>query len=111
MGINEETKGKISQLQLLEQKINTLVAQKQQFQQQLMEVESALEESNSSEKVYKIVGNIMVLSDKENVRKDLESKKEILELRLKSLDKQEDSNRKKAKEIQTEVLKVMKDDK
>lgn len=111
MDVKKDTKEKISQLQLLEQKISTLVAQKQQFQQQLMEVESALAESKSSEKTYKIIGNIMVLSDKEKIQKDLESKKEILELRLTSLDKQEDKNRIKAKEIQTEVLKEMKNDK
>ena len=76
-----------------------------------MEVTSAIDESKDSKKVYKIVGNIMVLEDNEKIQKDLNSKKEVLELRIKTLDKQEQKTRDQAKEIQTEVLKVMSNDK
>jgi prefoldin beta subunit len=110
MDLDETTKERINQLQLMEQKITTLASQKQQFQSQLMEVTSAIEEAKPSKKVYRIIGNIMVLSDKEKIEKDLTSKKEIIELRIKALDKQEQETRKKAKDIQNEVLKVMQDD-
>jgi prefoldin beta subunit len=50
------------------------------------------------------VANIMVKGDKAELAKDLSEKKEMLELRIKSLEKQESKLREKANEIQQEVL-------
>jgi prefoldin beta subunit len=106
--MKQETQEKITQLQNLEQNINTLIAQKQQFQSQNMEIDNALSQIDDTEKVFRIIGNIMVASSKENVKKDLSEKKEIVELRLKTIDKQEDKLRSKAGELQAEVMKEMK---
>ena len=103
-----DTQEKIVQLQNLEQNINNLIAQKQQFQSQNMEIENALSQIDTTEKVFRIIGSIMVASPKEKVKKDLEEKKEIAELRLKTIDKQEDKLRAKAALLQEEVLKDMK---
>jgi len=108
--MNEETKEKITQLQNLEQNINSLIAQKQQFQAQNMEVDNALAQLKDTDKVFQIVGNIMVASDKDKAKKELEEKKEIIELRLKTFDKQEDKLRNQANELQQEVMKEMKKD-
>jgi len=83
--------------------------QKQSFQTQLVEIESALKELKNSEKAYKIVGNIMVSSKKEELEKDLKSKKETVELRIKMLEKQEEKIKEKADKIQKEVLKEIKE--
>ena len=83
--------------------------QKQSFQTQLMEIESALKELDSSETAYKIVGNIMVSSKKKELEKDLKSKKETVELRIKMLEKQEEKIKEKADKIQKEVLKEIKE--
>lgn len=107
----EETKQKISQLQLLEQNLQNFMLQKQQFQTQLMEVESALTELEKSDTAYKIVGNIMVISKKDELQKDLKAKKEMLELRIKTLENQEDKIREKATKTQSEILKGMKEKK
>ena len=48
-----------------------------------------LKELEKSNTAYKIVGNIMVSSDKEELLKELNSKKEVVELRIKTLEKQE----------------------
>ncbi|MBN1502221.1 prefoldin subunit beta [Candidatus Woesearchaeota archaeon] len=106
--VDQETKNKIEQLQFLEQNINTLLAQKQQFQSQLLEVESALNELETTTEAYKIVGNIMVLSKKPDLKKDLDSKKEILNLRIKNIEKQETKIREKATNIQQEVMAKLK---
>ena len=50
----------------------------------------------------------MVKSDKKTVKKDLKEKQEIVELRLKSIEKQENKLKDKANELQKEVLKEMK---
>ena len=44
-----------------------------QFQTQLFEIESAITESSQTTKAYKIVGNIMIATDKEALKKELES--------------------------------------
>ncbi|MBD3310586.1 prefoldin subunit beta [Candidatus Woesearchaeota archaeon] len=100
----KEMEEKMSQLQLLEQNMQALVTQKQQFQSQLNEIESALEELGKSQESYKMVGNIMVKSDKKDLEEDLKKKKEVAELRIKTIEKQEASLKEKAQKTQTEVL-------
>ena len=106
--MKQETKDKIEQLQSLEHNINSLIGQKQQFQAQNMEIENAIAQLKDTDKVFRIIGNIMVASSKGKVKKELDDKKEIVELRLKTLDKQEEKLRDKANELQQEVMKEMK---
>lgn len=106
--VSKETEKKINQLQILEQSMQNLSMQKQQFQLQQVEIESALKELENVNEAYKIVGNIMVLSKKTDLKADLNSKKEIIELRIKSMEKQENQLREKASGLQSEVLKEMK---
>jgi len=96
-------------MQLLEQNMQNFMQQKQQFQSQLIEVNSAIEELEKSEEAYKIIGNVMVLSKKEDLKKDLGSKKEMIELRIKTIEKQEAELKEKAKKLQGEVLSEMKE--
>ncbi|MBT3720627.1 prefoldin subunit beta [archaeon] len=106
--MKKETKEKIEQLQNLEQNINNLIAQKQQFQSSSLEVENALSQIDDTKQIFRIIGNIMVASNKQLVNKELQEKKELLDLRLKTMDKQEEKLRSQAEEIQKEVLKEMK---
>lgn len=106
MAENEE---KIGRMQQLEQNIQNFLMQKQQFQAQLVEIKSALEELEKSETTYKIIGNVMVLSKKDEIKKDLESKKEMVELRINAIEKQEEELKEKAQKLQGEVLKEMKE--
>ncbi|MDP7116202.1 MAG: prefoldin subunit beta [Candidatus Woesearchaeota archaeon] len=103
----EETDGKIQKLQLLEQNAQQLLAQRQQFQNQLIEVESALTEIKKTNSAYKIIGNIMVAASKDDLTKDLNEKKEMMEIRVKTFEKQENDIKVKAKNLQEEVLKEM----
>jgi len=107
--MNKETEEKIGKMQLLEQNMQNMMMQKQQFQSQLIEVTSAMEELDKTDKAYKIIGNIMVLSKKESLKTDLEQKKEMVDLRIKAIEKQEADLKDKAKDIQKEVLNEMKD--
>lgn len=98
---------KINQLQLIEQNLQQFLSQKQQFQSQFVEVETALKELKNAPTAYKIIGNIMVLSQRETLEKDLQEKKERLELRISMLEKQETKLRDKAKAIRQEVVQEM----
>lgn len=96
---------KIQQLQLLEQTLQTISMQKQQSQFQLAETDNAIKELASiSQTPYKIIGNFMIQTNKKDLEKELLEKKEILELRLKTLAKQEKISQEKAGEIQKEVM-------
>lgn len=105
--ISKESEKKLSQLQMLEQSMQSLLMQKQQFQVQQVEFESALKELEKVDEAYKIIGNIMVLLKKADLKEDLVSKKEVSELRIKNLEKQESHLREKASKLQSEILKEM----
>lgn len=107
--MSKEVEQKISQLQLIEQNLQNYLMQKQNLQNQLIEIESAQKELETAKKAYKIVGNIMVSSAKEDLVKDLNEKKKIVELRIKNLEKQEDKIKKKAEELKKDVLSNMKE--
>ena len=108
--VSKETEKKINQLQMMEQSLQALLMQKQQFQLQQVELESALKELENVNEAYKIIGNIMVLSKKDDIKEDLNSKMEIAGLRIKNLEKQENQFREKASKLQNEVLKDLKQD-
>ena len=107
--MNKEIEKKIQQLQLLEQNLQSILMQKQAFQMQLAENENALKELDKTKKnIYKIIGTIMVNSDKESLKKELKEQKDIFDLRVKSLEKQEKNFKEKAEELQKEVMEEIK---
>jgi len=104
----KETEDKINQLQLVEQNMQGFLMQKQNIQMQLMEVESALTEIDKTDSAYKIIGNVMVAVKKDEMKKDLKAKQEMLKLRISSVEKQEEKLKEKATKMQSEVLESMK---
>lgn len=105
MEIDEETGKKIQNLQLMEQNFQNLALQKQTFQLELNEVITALEEvSKTKEDVFRVLGQVMIKSDKESLKKELKEKKEILEIRMKSIEKQELSMREDVERIRGEIV-------
>lgn len=105
------TTAKINQLQLLQQNLQSILAQKQQIQNQNAELESALSGLKNSEKAYKILGNIMISSSKEELVRELEDKKEIIELRLKNVVRQENKLNESIEKLQEEVMAELKQEK
>ena len=99
---------KIQQLQLLQQNIQNLGMQKQQIQNQLVELDSALTELKSTEKAYKIIGKIMLATSKEDLIKDLDEKKEVADVRLKNLTKQEELLQQSVEKLQKEEIEDLK---
>ncbi len=108
MEIPKETQESISRLQMIEQNVQSLLMQKQQFQAQLFELESALKEIEKTDEAFKIVGNVMIKTDKTALRTELNAKKEIIDLRLKNIDKQEKQLKDKAETLQKEVMSKLK---
>ncbi|MBW3012197.1 prefoldin subunit beta [Candidatus Woesearchaeota archaeon] len=98
----------IAMLQNIEQSLQAIVLQKQTFQSQLIEVESAIKELEGKDSAYKIVGNIMVMTKKDDIMKELEEKKEKISLRIKSLESQESKLKEKSESMQKEVMDKLK---
>jgi len=101
---------KINQLQLLQQNLQNLILQKQQVQNQMLEIESALTELKTTDKAYKIVGKIMLASSKDRLIKNLQEKKEVSEVRIKNFKEQETSLQKNIEEVQKEVMEELKEE-
>lgn len=100
----------VMQLQLVEQAMQSLLVQKQAMQIELMETSNALEELKKAKQddVYKIVGSLMFKSNRHELEKELERKRDIINLRLKTLDKQEQELKDKLISNRNELLKALK---
>jgi len=99
---------KVQQLQHLQQNLQALLAQKQQLQGQLMELESAVGELKTTEKAYRIIGKFMLATSKETLANDLQEKKEVAELRVQSVEKQEEKLNQVIETVQKEMIKELK---
>jgi prefoldin beta subunit len=107
----EEQNQKIQQLQFLEQSLQSILMQKQAFQMEISETDSALKEiENSKDDIYKIIGQLMIKVSRKKIQEELENKKKLIETRLDNLDKQEESLRKKVDELRQEFASSNKKD-
>ncbi len=107
--ISEGTHGKIQELQLLQQRLQVFAAQKQQLQLQQIETEGALAELEVAKPpVYRMVGELLVEKPIADLKKELKERKEEIELRIKTVEKQELKSRERAQELQKEITTAMK---
>ncbi len=107
--INNDTQEKIQELQIIEQNLHALIMQKQAFQIEISETENALNEiSNSNDDIFKIVGNIMIKTDKNKTLEDLKKKKDLFLLRLKSINSEEKNLNSKVEELKKEIMSKIK---
>ena len=107
--ISKDLAEKIQELQIIEQSLQNVLMQKQAIQFELNESLEALEElGNSKGDVYKVVGQIMIKSKKEDLKKDLDGKREVAELKLKNFDRQESSLKEKLTKLRSEVMSRLK---
>ena len=102
---------KINELQLLQQNLQNLVSQKQQLQSQMVEIDSALSELQTTNKAYRILGKIMLAIPKEDLIKELREKKDVAEIRLKNVGRQEEKIKENLETVQKEVIKELREKK
>src|SRR3989344_3305643 len=108
MNLPKEASEKINELQMLEQTLQSYLAQKQNINLELNEVLNALNELNNYQGiVYKSISGILLETKKEDITKELEEKKKILELRISSIEKQEKSFEERADLLKKEIDKIL----
>ena len=90
VNIDQETGQKIQDLQILEQNFQNISMQRQTFQLELNETSTALDEVGKAKgDVFRVLGQVMVKSQKDELKKELKEKKDLLELRIKAIEKQD----------------------
>ena len=93
----------MQELQMLEQ---NLLLQKQAFQFELRETQAALKElEKSGEEVFKMIGQLMIKTDKKRMKEELTNKEKMIDLRIKEFGKQEHALAGKFEALQKEALK------
>ena len=101
---NQEKERKIHTLQMLEHNLQQILMQKQAFQMELGETKSAMKElEKSGEEVFKIIGQLMIKSEKKSVISELANKEKIIDLRIRNFEKQEKAVSEKIEELQKEI--------
>lgn len=99
---------KINNLSRMEQSISEMTEQKKNFQTQLLEIEATIKELNKEKETYKIIGNFMFKKNTKEIKEELTEKKELLQIRIKSFEKQEKEAEKQFKELQKEIMEKLK---
>jgi prefoldin beta subunit len=99
---------KIQEMQVLEQNLQNVLLQKQAFQMESTETDAALKELESAgDEVFKVIGQLMIKSDKKKMQDELANKKKLLDMRMTALEKQEKSISEKLEEIRAEIMKAV----
>jgi prefoldin beta subunit len=97
----------VQEIQFLEQGLQNILFQKQAFQMELSESKDALKELESSnDEVFKIIGQLMIKSEKSKIKEEILNKIKIFELRMKNLEKQEVSLAERIEKIRDNGLKA-----
>jgi len=107
--ISETLRAEINRYNSVLERLRVVSLNRQQLQAELLEVEGALKELEkvSDDKVYKVIGRIMVSRPKDEVVKELSERKETLTIRVQSLQKQESLLRKQLEELEKKLRKKL----
>lgn len=95
------------QAQQFQQQMHGIVLQKEGLGMQMMEISNALEELEKAPQgdVYKMAGPLLIKSGKEEIRKDLQEKRELIDLKIKTLEKSEQKIRLRIDELRERLTK------
>ncbi len=100
-----EQRAAIMEFEKNRQMLGNISAQKQQMQIQAEVHKASLEELKNTKEttVMKVVGNIIVNKDKKEMEKEISEKVESLELRVKTLENQEEMTIKKLNVLKSQI--------
>lgn len=105
-----EVQNRLLQLQESQERLRALIIRRQQYELELREVQRALEELEKlspETPVYKSVGVLLFLADRDKTISELQDKKETLELHLKTLERQENLARKQVEELRQKISQML----
>lgn len=100
---------KAENMYILEQSLQNILLQKQAFQMEFAETTEALKElEKSGEEVFRVIGNLMLKAEKSKIKEELKNKEKMLEIRLRSIERQETSFAEQLEKAREQMLKSVK---
>jgi len=108
--IPPQLRNQLAQWQQLKRQIEAVSRQRLQVEAMLRDTESALEELEKLDDdalIYKSVGEILVRTSKEKAKAELSEKKETFDLRLKTLERQEERMQKRFQQIEQQIREAL----
>ena len=110
--LSPQLRHQLAQFQQVQQQAQALATQKQQLELTALETKRALEELEKLREdavVYKSVGSILVKADREELKRELGEQKETLELRVKTIGRQEERVLERLREMRERLQEVLKE--
>ncbi len=111
MELSPQLQNQIGQYQQLQQQLEGIMIQKTQVVNSITEIKNALEELEGADEdasVYKMAGSVIIKAkNRKAVMDDLSERLELLEVRNKGLEKQEEQLTGKAQELQETISKAV----
>lgn len=102
-----QIQNQVAQIQQLQQQAQAVLTQKSQIEALLRETEAATKELEKMEDddtvIYKSVGEILFRADRAKLTEEMKEKKEMLELRLKTMTKQEERIHERFNQLQDQL--------
>jgi prefoldin beta subunit len=92
----------MEEVEKIQQNLQIVILELENLKLKSREIEIVLEELEKSkeENVYKFIGNVLIKKSREEVIKELKDSKEVIDLRIKNLEKKKEELTKKLKELQ-----------
>lgn len=105
-----QIQNQLAQLQQIQQQAQALAAQKNQVELTLKETDLAYEELEKLDEdavVYRTIGDLFVKSERDKTMEYLKEKKDTLDLRLQTLNRQEERIQKRFEQLQEQLKQAM----
>jgi len=100
----------LTEYESLEKQLEVILIQKNQLTLQIAETKNALEElAHAKDEVYRSIGSLLIKTTKEDARKKLDEKLELMEVKQKAIGKEEEKLRKVLGDLQEKLKEQMKE--
>jgi prefoldin beta subunit len=101
-----QIQNQLAQLQQLQQQAQVVISQKSQIEALIRETDAALKElekSSDDAVIYKSVGELLFKSEKPKLVEELKERKDMMDLRLKTMSKQEERIQSRFTQLQDQL--------
>ena len=101
-----QIQNQLAQLQQLQQQAQAVISQKSQIEALIRETDAALKElekSSDDAVIYKNVGELLFKAEKPKLVEELKERKEMMDLRLKTMSKQEERIQSRFTQLQDQL--------
>lgn len=109
--LSPQLQNQLAQFQQLQQQLQLITTQRYQLETRLSEIDNTVEELKKlSDKtpIYKSIGSLLIKADdKEAIKKELNEQKETIEIRVKTLKRQEEHLRKRHEDLKQRLSEAL----